>query len=116
MLEIIIMIGVVGWFYRTAKQIGRNGVAWGAMGALSYYVPMLICSLLIFPAILRPFVTYGNQTGLQLLDVALSVLVGIGCCVVLRQILRAQVRVQQAAPGQLASQQPPPIAPPPIAR
>ena len=24
MLEIIIMIGVVGWFYRTAKQIGHN--------------------------------------------------------------------------------------------
>jgi hypothetical protein len=115
MLEIIIMIGVVGWFARTAKQIGRNGVAWGAMGALSYYVPMLVCSWLIFPAILRPFLTYDNQTGLQLLDVALSVLVGIGCCVALRQILSAQLRAQQTAPGQHANQ-PPPIAPPPIAR
>lgn len=112
MLEIIIMIGVVGWFYRTAKQIGHNGVLWGAMGALSYYVPMLICSWLIFPALLRPFLTYDNQTSLQLLDVALSLVVGIGCCVVLRAILSAQVRARQSARGQ----QPPPIAPPPIAR
>lgn len=112
MLEIIIMIGVVGWFYRTARQIGHNGVAWGAMGALSYYVPMLICSWLVFPAILRPYLTYSNQTELQLLDVALSVLVGIGCCVALRQILSAQVRGQQGVPGQ----QPSTIAPPPIPR
>jgi hypothetical protein len=112
MLEIIIMIGVVGWFYRTAKQIGHNGVLWGAMGALSYYVPMLICSWLVFPAILRPYLTYSNQTELQLLDVALSILVGIGSCVALRQILGAQVRAQQSAP----SQQQPPLAPPPMTR
>ena len=112
MLEIIIMIGVVGWFYRTARQIGRNGVAWGAMGALSYYVPMLICSWLVFPAFLRPYLTYSNQTELQLLDVALSVLVGIGCCVALRQLLSAQVRTQQGAP----SQPPSTIPPPPIPR
>ena len=31
MLEIIIMIGVVGWFYRAARQIGRNGVAPGLL-------------------------------------------------------------------------------------
>lgn len=113
MLEIIIMIGVIGWFARTAKQIGRSGVAWGAMGALSYYVPMLVCSWLIFPAILRPFLTYDNQTGLQLLDVALSLVVGIGCCVALREVLKAQVRAHQTAPG---GQQPPPIGPPPVAR
>jgi hypothetical protein len=112
MLEIIIMIGVVGWFYRTARQIGRNGVAWGAMGALSYYVPMLICSWLVFPAFLRPYLTYSNQTELQILDVALSVLVGIGCCVALRQILSAQVRAQQGVPDQPPST----IAPPPIPR
>jgi Na+-driven multidrug efflux pump len=106
------MIGVVGWFYRTAKQIGHNGVLWGAMGALSYYVPMLICSWLVLPAFLQPFLTYSNQTELQLLDVALSLLVGIGCCVALRQILSAQVRARQTAPGQ----QPPPIAPPPVAQ
>jgi hypothetical protein len=111
MLEIIIMIGVIGWFYRTARQIGRNGFAWGAMGALSYYGPVLICSWLVFPAFLRPYLTYSNQTELQLLDVVLSVLVGIGCCVALRQILNAQVRAQQNVPGQQ-----PPIAPPPIAR
>jgi hypothetical protein len=112
MLEIIIMIGVVGWFYRTAKQIGHNGALWGAMGALSYYVPMLVCSWLVFPTVLRPFLTYDNQTWLQLLDVALSLAVGIGCCVALRQILSAQVRAQQSAP----SQQRPPLAPPPMAR
>ena len=112
MLEIIIMIGVVGWFYRTAKQIGHNGVLWGAMGALSYYVLMLVCSWLIFPAILGPFLTYSNQTELQLLDVALSVLVGIGCCVALRQILSAQVRAQQNP----SRPQPAAIAPPPVPR
>lgn len=84
MLEIIIMAMVVGWFYRTAKQIGANGFLWGALGALSYYVPMLLCMIFVFPLIL--------DDNSRLIGVLLSIAVGIACCVGLRMVLKSKVQ------------------------
>ena len=89
MLEIVIMVAVVGWFYRTAKQIGANGYLWGALGALSYYVPMLLSALFVFPFVV--------DRDMWFLGVLLSVAVGIACCVGLRMVLKSKVQAHYNA-------------------
>jgi hypothetical protein len=87
MLEIIIMIGVIGWFARTAKSKGKNGILWGFIGAISYYGPVLVFGRGIYPELVRGSVTYDNQVGFIILGVVLNVAVGIGCCFLARKIL-----------------------------
>jgi hypothetical protein len=87
MLEIIVMIGVIGWFSRTAKSKGKSGVLWGIIGALSYYGPVLLFGRLVYPAMVKGSVTYDNQFGYIALGIALDLAVGIGCCLLARQIL-----------------------------
>jgi hypothetical protein len=87
MLEIIVMIGVIGWFSRTAKAKGKSGVLWGIVGALSYYGPVLIFGRFIYPSMVRGSVTNDNQFGYIALGIALDLAVGIGCCLLARQVL-----------------------------
>jgi hypothetical protein len=90
MIEIFVMIGVIGWFARTAKIKGLNSVLWGFIGALSYYGPLLIFGRLIYPAMIKGSVTYDNQTTYIILGVVLNMAIGIACCVVARKILLAK--------------------------
>ena len=84
MLELIIMIGVIGWFYRTAKNYGKNGVSWGVIGAISYYIPVLIMSFFIVPSILIGIHGFLPRF---VIDILLSVGAGIGCCYLARTVL-----------------------------
>ena len=92
MVEIIIMIGVVGWFFRTAQECGSNGFLWAAMGALSYYLPVILSGRFIFPALLRPILTYENQFLLSVANIGASVAVGIICCIALKRLLSARAQ------------------------
>jgi hypothetical protein len=90
MIEIIIMIGVIGWFARTAKSKGKNGFLWGFIGAISYFGPVLVFGKLIFPEIVKGSVTYDNQFGYMALGTVLNLAIGIGCCLFARKILLSQ--------------------------
>jgi hypothetical protein len=87
MLEIIVMIGVIGWFARKAKEEGENAVLWGFIGAISYYGPVLIFGRLVYPAIIRGSITYDNQMGYIVLGVILTLAIGIGCCFLASKML-----------------------------
>ena len=87
MIEIIIMIGVIGWFAKTAQSQGRSRVLWGFIGAISYYGPVLVFGLVIFPALIKGSVTRANVTIFQIVGIVLDLVVGIGGCLFARQIL-----------------------------
>jgi len=87
MLELVIMFGVIGWFSRTAKSKGKNGVLWGFIGAISYYGPVLIFGMLIFPEIVGDSLTQANMTEYMLTGLVLNLAIGIGCCFLARTIL-----------------------------
>ncbi len=87
MLEIIIMIGVISWFARTAKSKGKSGPLWGIIGGISYYGPVLFFGYVIYPAMIKGSITYSNQTSYMILGIVLNLIVGIGCCLIARSIL-----------------------------
>ena len=39
MRALLIVIPLIAWFARAAKTRGRSPVAWGAVGAASYFLP-----------------------------------------------------------------------------
>jgi len=100
MLEIIIMIGVVGWFARTAKEKGKSGALWGFIGAISYYVPVLVFGFGIYPEMIRGQVTYENQTSYIVLGVVLNLGVGIICCLLARTMLLSMQSDKPSRPGE----------------
>ena len=96
MLEILIMIGVIGWFARTAKKQGRNGVLWGFIGAISYYGPVLLFGWVIYPYLITGYVTYSNQTTFIIVGVLLNIAVGVGCCFLARNILLSKAKAEES--------------------
>jgi hypothetical protein len=87
MIELFIMIGVIGWFARTAKSKGKSGVLWGFIGAISYYGPVLLFGRVIFPKLVEGSVTYNNQFAYMVLGLVLNLAIGIGCCLLARKML-----------------------------
>ena len=90
MLEIIIIIGVVKTFCSVAENKGRSKVAWGFVGALSYYVPILLMSFFLLPLMvdagLLPIVTQDNYFLVNLFS---NLAAGVICCVVAYLILKS---------------------------
>jgi len=87
MIELIIMAGVVYWYFQAARRNGHNGFLWGVIGALSYYVPVVLMGLLIAPLViwttLRPA---PEDIGVyQVLSGVIGVITGILCCVLLKR-------------------------------
>ena len=39
MRVLLIVVPLIAWFARTAKAKGRSPLAWGAVGAASYFLP-----------------------------------------------------------------------------
>lgn len=89
MLEILIVIAVVKGFCSVADGKGRSKGVWGTIGALSYYLPILLMSFLIFPSLLAakalPFVTQDNVFVIAILT---NLGVGILCCFIAYMVLR----------------------------
>lgn len=94
MLEIIIMIGVMGWFWRTARSDGAGpgyGVIWVIAGGLSYFLPANLFAIAIYPALTKSFVTSQNYFFFVLLGIVLSIGIGAACCLLARKVLLAQI-------------------------
>jgi uncharacterized membrane protein YeaQ/YmgE (transglycosylase-associated protein family) len=87
MIEIVVMIGVIGWFARTAKNKGLNGFLWAAVGAISYYGPVLLFGRLIYPELIRSSITYENQTSYMIIGILSNIAVGVICCLIARRAL-----------------------------
>ena len=94
MLEIIIMIGVMGWFWRTARSDGAGpgyGVIWVIAGGLSYFLPANLFAIVIYPALAKSFVTSQDYFFFVLLGIVLSIGIGAACCFLARKVLLAQI-------------------------
>jgi hypothetical protein len=94
MLEIIIMIGVMGWFWRTARSDGASpgyGAIWVIGGGLSYFLPANLIAIVVYPALAKSFVTSQNYFFFVLLGIILSVGIGAACCFLARKVLLAQI-------------------------
>ena len=89
---LVLLVFVLPWFYRTAKKRGKNPFGWVFIGALSYYVPLLIVGRLIVPIFVRgtvydiPLAQWENP-GWMLPGMLLSIVVGIGGCFIAGRIL-----------------------------
>jgi hypothetical protein len=91
MLEIIIMIAVVRAFYRTAQSKKLNGYVWGAIGAFSFYIPVLIMGLGILPALVENGTLQIHSYGQALfIGVLLNALAGTIGCLTAWNILKRQ--------------------------
>ncbi len=107
MLEVIVMMGVIAWFSRTAKRMGRSGFLWGFIGATSYYVPVLVFGRAVYPELVRSEIGSDNVVQYMLLGMILTLAVGIGSCFLARLVLlssaassRARLSAEQAEVGQ----------------
>jgi hypothetical protein len=92
MIELIIMAGVVYWYFQAARRNGRNGWLWGFVGALSYYMPMLLVAIVIAPAIIFSLAPMGpgDEGFYSFLSVAIGVVTGVTCCVLLKRAMERQ--------------------------
>ena len=77
MIELILMIAVIGWFTTTAKSKNKNKILWGIIGALSYYLPVLLFGLFIFPLITVGWVNKDNETTFKVIGFFLNLTVGV---------------------------------------
>ena len=76
MVEIIIMLIVMGWFAKEANTIGKSGILWALIAALSFYVPVLIFGRIIYPSLIEEQVTYSNQTKYMILGTVANIAIG----------------------------------------
>jgi len=90
MVELIVMIGVIGWFARTAKKKGKDGLLWGFIGAISYYGPVLLFGFVIYPSLVGGSITYSNQSSYIVVGILLDLAIGIGCCILASRVLLSQ--------------------------
>ncbi|MCP4379275.1 MAG: hypothetical protein GY794_24275 [bacterium] len=87
MIEIIVIVGVVRWFVRTAARKGKNAAVWGIIGVVSYYVPIIVFGHVIYPEIIKDSITYENQDIYIIVGVLLNLAIGIGCCLFAGKVL-----------------------------
>ena len=87
MLELILMIGVIGWFAKTANNKNKSKVLWGIIGALSYYIPVLFVSLFVFPLITMGWVNENNKILFLVIGFFINVMAGIGGLLIAKRIL-----------------------------
>lgn len=88
MIELFVMISVIGWFAKTAKEKNKNKILWGLIGALSFYIPVLVFGLLIYPLIVIGWINKENEFSLQVIGVILNILVGTICVLIAKRILQ----------------------------
>lgn len=83
MLEILLIIWVVKRFKQIAENKGYTRWVWGLIGALSYYVPIILMSFLILPAMItNGIVDFSNysEIELKLLIILINLVTGVLCC------------------------------------
>lgn len=76
MIELIILFLIMGWFAKEANTIGKNGILWAIIAALSFYIPVLIFGRIIYPFLIMGRVTYSNQSKYIILGTVLNFVIG----------------------------------------
>ena len=89
MLEIIIMIGVVRMFVNKAKEKNLPHVLWGIIGAASYYVPIILTSFVIMPALVQnDTIVFTSESQVYVTLLLTNLAVGVSCCIIAYQVLK----------------------------
>ena len=99
-VELIIMIGVIGWFARTARVRGQSEVLWGIIGGVSYYGPVLLFGFVIWPILVKGSLTADNTLRYTIAGMILNIAVGITFCLLARAILLSLPGGRRPLPGQ----------------
>ncbi|MBL7810608.1 MAG: hypothetical protein JNL57_00175 [Bacteroidetes bacterium] len=89
MLEILAMIWVVKKFASLAFDKGYPRWIFGFAGALSYYVPILVLSLIVLPILVENgAISFDSETTATFSVIGLNLLVGVACCATAYQLLK----------------------------
>ena len=83
-LELFFIIGVSIWFAQKAKSINKSGFLWALMAIFSYYIPILIFGLFIYPILIYGSVNSSNQTFYAILGFILNLMIGVSFLFLLR--------------------------------
>lgn len=76
-ISMLLTIGVMYWFYKTAERLGSKSVQWAAAGAIAYQVPAWAWMLLISKPYLQSL-RGATKTGMMAMLVGHSwIVVGI---------------------------------------
>jgi hypothetical protein len=91
MLHIALMLGMLAWFWYTAKDHGRTVILWIIVGAGSYLVPVVLFDVFVSPVLEQQyyegFLAGDHDTWVALLIGGFSLLCGVVCCLIARRIL-----------------------------
>lgn len=88
MIEILVIIWVVRLFMNTAFDKGYVRWQWGLIGALSYYLPIFLNSLLLAPILVEKGIMEIPENGFAWQLVIMNLLIGVICCFIAYQILK----------------------------
>jgi len=89
MIEIIIIIAVVKAFAGLAEEKNLNKTLWGFIGAASYYIPILLMSFVILPAlVVNGIITVESETSITIMAVIANIIAGVLCCLIAYSILK----------------------------
>ena len=95
LLHVIIVLGVMYWFYYKSEDGGQSGLFWGLIGVFSYAIPAFVCLFLVVPSVFRQYATNDNILALMVLGTALPFALGIGCCLLARKALVRAIERQR---------------------
>lgn len=87
MIEVLIMLGVMGWFWQTARARGQNRLLWLLTGGLSYYVPAIVFMRYVYRPLVKRYITLDNYAQLVALGIALAIMIGAAFCLSARRLL-----------------------------
>jgi hypothetical protein len=87
MLEILVIIWVVRKFKEMAQDKGYVRWQWGLIGALSYYLPIVLNSIVVAPLLVASGIIESDEF-FKLKIILMNLVVGISCCLITYQILR----------------------------
>lgn len=91
MIEIFIIIAVVKMFTKLAEKKGLSKGLWGFIGAASYYVPILLFSFVIAPALVENgTLDFSTEMSARITLVLMNIAIGVLCCVIAYQVLKSQ--------------------------
>jgi hypothetical protein len=93
-ISILLTLGIVYWYYRTAERMGLKSLHWGVAGAIAYQVPAWAWMLLVS----KPYLSSlrgAAKTGMSSFLIGHSwILVGALCALAVYKffLLKADVR------------------------
>lgn len=101
----IIACIVFSAFFRAAQEYNKNGLAWGAIGVFSFFIPYLVIP--IVAAILLTSSGAGSSAGAGLFSISAIAGFGIAVAVVIwvyNKLMERAIDEQAALDSQVASQ------------